>query len=283
MELLSIEGAVGTVRLNTDEKSAFESLCAYFESGHSVPTNEGMDGRTGGVFTRALRVLSPVLQAKGDSILSYLPGKYGRLPFSDIGIQIHVASINCYNDDLPVFMFGRTDKKDVFKGALMCGSYHPHVGDDLVRRLGDFAELKIFGMDSSTFPHPTDDYKDDVRLWGFGGIHDLGRIQQLYWLSRKLYEDLEKYCSLSGKEMAVLFRDARAHENVVIRDLSRIRYEKAIDEICAPIERRMKNGTWESMWKELHDEKKREREEKYKRIDEKREKKLKALPTGKGS
>ena len=83
--------------------------------------------------------------------------------------------------------------------------------------------------------------------------------------------------------MAVLFRDARTHENVVVRDLSRIRYEKTIDEICAPLEGRMKDGTWKLMWKELEDEKKRESDENYKMIDKKRAERMKELPAGKGT
>jgi len=268
MELVNIEGVVGTVRLDNNELNATDKLFGWMKSGRGVPSSEGMYGNYYREFTEALNTLSRSLFAKGDSIYSSLPGRYGGLPFAEEGIQIHVSCIKYPDDDLPMFMLGRTDSKNVFKGSLIYGSYQSniHFLDDLVRRLGELAHPKIFGMDSSTFPHPTCNWEEEVKLYGFGAIHDLGRIHQLYSLAREIYENITRYCSLTRKDAEVLFRDARLHENIVIRELSRIKYEQTISEICTSIKERMKDGTWVEIWRELKGEKKGIREGGYKQI-----------------
>jgi hypothetical protein len=236
MELLECEGMVGTIKCSKKETNAANRLFELMEKGNSVCFNhdkyqEALSEFAGGN-----------LYAEKDDIMGYLSGKFGRLPFADEGIQMHVSQCVSFHDNYPLFMLGRTKDKNVFKGSIVYGSFYPRVGDDIVNRLGEFANPEIKGFGSSVYPHPTDSWGDDVTLWGLGAIHDLHRIGRLYWLVKDMYEDLSKFCSLTSKEVSVLFRDARTHENVVIRDLSRERYEKTIDEICAPLYDKMQRG-----------------------------------------
>ncbi len=238
MNLVKLEGVVGTVKLSDKEVRAANNLFEFMISGRS-PVDFYDE------FSREFRVLfSGAVYPRNEGVMGFLYGKYGSLPFAEEGIQMHVGSINC-TDTYPLFMFGRTGDKTIFKGAIIYGSHNPRPQDDIARRLGEFAVPKIFGMDSSTFPHPLHDWENDITLYGFGAIHDAGRIQRLHWLVHDMFEDLTKYCSLNAKEISVLFRDARVHENVAVRDLSRERYERIIDEICAPLRERMERDDLE--------------------------------------
>lgn len=106
-------------------------------------------------------------------------------------------------------------------------NYHPDSLDDIAKLLGQ-REKPILEVASLIM------LNSNYHQWTRYGLADaprLGPILRLYDRADELLEKSDKTIGVSKEELAVLRRDYLEHESLVIRDLSRERYQKELQRL----------------------------------------------------
>jgi hypothetical protein len=95
--------------------------------------------------------------------------------------------------------------------------YTPNCVDDMVKKLGKREKEPIIGVARLGY-----------NSYGIAEVHDLNRVFATYQRAVELFEKSLETIGISKSELWVLRRDGQYHENLVIRELSRERYQEEL-------------------------------------------------------
>ncbi len=106
--------------------------------------------------------------------------------------------------------------------------YTPNVVDDIVAILGKREVPVLEGL-----VHLLISERGQNRDYGYGiaEVHRLGAVLKIYERATELVKNAEKIIGFSDDNLKILRRDSLEHENLAIRDMSRVRYQKELHQL----------------------------------------------------
>lgn len=123
---------------------------------------------------------------------------------------------------LDIILPDHTEQNRYPVSVVLLDAYTPsNVTDDVVKILGERETPVLRGFESL----------GEDRLYGIADVPRLGKVLKLYEKSTELVKNVESVLGVTKDQLKVLRRDGLEHENVVIRDLSRERYQKELQRL----------------------------------------------------
>jgi len=231
MELIERNGGFGIFQLNSKEVTLLGKMRALAENEYKYvlgskqyPETQEFSTMMKDLFPEVPQPISNVYCPKGGSDYFFPFASYQQLGIDSNFPRGTIRSEHNGDRSRLTIIFSKLAEQNQYPISMaLMEFYTPSYVDDVVKMLGEREIPVLHGL--TPLPPHID------RGYGIAEVHRLGATLNLYKRANELVNDSEGMIGVSKKELRIMRRDGMEHENVVIRDLSRERYQKELQRL----------------------------------------------------
>jgi len=243
MELIGREGGFGIFQLDRKERVLLDKMHALASGQHNFKKSYSLgwprDSETQ-EFSALARDLFPEVPFDHSSYTVYCPQETSHYyrpfaPYVELRIDSHFPEGTIINEHgnnrsgLTILFSELAEQNQYPVSMALLEFYKPGVADDIVDILKSREMPVLEGLTHLPFAGRTE--KDQDRGYGIAEVHRLGSVLKLYGRSNVLVQNSKNLTGVSKHGLGILRRDSMDHENLVMRDLSRERYQKELQRL----------------------------------------------------
>lgn len=223
MELVNRDGGLGTFRLTETE---FTMLGKIKEIAPRTRYVEGYDYSQTPELIAAVHELFPELPLRPEAEQCTFPFGYRQnflRPVTEFYFRTS-APPGIFNKEyqqvleLKIILPGTVKMDNQYSMAVKLPQYVSGCVDDIVKKLGKREKPQVI----AAAPLPKSPF------YGIADVDHLDKVLALYQHAVELFEKAPEAISVSKDELWVLRRDGKYHENLVMRELSKERYQEEL-------------------------------------------------------